>query len=139
MTDVLALAERFFKAIEGGDVETARAIYHPDAVIWHNFDPLDEREKGQSVAENLKIIESLPKRIIGGKYEIYQREATETGFLQQHVLTGRLVNGEPIVLPACIVCRVEDGCITRLDEYFDPAIITRLYKVTTEFAEKQKK
>ncbi len=40
MSDALEIAERFFRAIEAGNVEAIRAIYAPDAVIWHNNDPL---------------------------------------------------------------------------------------------------
>ncbi|MFN3231119.1 MAG: nuclear transport factor 2 family protein [Alphaproteobacteria bacterium] len=130
--DVLALADRFFAAIEAGDVKAVRAIYHPDVVVWHNYDPLEERDTGDSREDNLKVLEGLPKRISGARYEVWHREATETGFVQQHVLTGTMPNGKPFVLPACIVCRVENGRITRLDEYFDPAIRDRLYAAVQE-------
>ena len=33
---VLALADRFFAAIEAGDLDAVAGIYAPDAVIWHN-------------------------------------------------------------------------------------------------------
>ncbi len=134
MEDVISLAERFFQAIERGDVATVRSIYAPDAVIWHNFDPLDARSTGQSVEDNLKVLEQLPQRISGARYQVVQREATQTGFVQQHVLTGTMRNGEAFVLPACIICQVEDGRISRLDEYFDPAITTRLLQVTAQAA-----
>lgn len=138
MTNVLELADLFFKAIEQGDVETMRSIYSPDAVIWHNFDPLTPKEKGdETVSENLKKLEMLPQRIRGAKFEVYQREATETGFVQQYVLTGRMVNDEPFLLPACIVCRVKDGLIVRVDEYYDPAIVRRLRKVVEEYTKKK--
>ena len=32
------VAERFFTAVEKGDVDTVKEIYSPDARIWHNFD-----------------------------------------------------------------------------------------------------
>jgi uncharacterized protein len=131
--DTHALAARFFAAIEASDVDAVRDIYHPDCVIWHNYDPLEERNTGQSVTENLKVLVSLPKRILGARYDVVQREATETGFVQQHVLRGTMLNGEPFILPACLICVVEEGRITRLDEYFDPAISARLYEVTAEY------
>ena len=130
--DSLAVAERFFDAIEAGDIDTVRDIYHPNVVIWHNYDGLDRKETGDSRDDNLKILAGLPKRIAGAHYDIWYREATETGFVQQHVLRGTMPNGEPIAIPACIVCRVEEGRITRLDEYFDPAIREQLYKAVLE-------
>lgn len=132
----LQLADRFFNAIEQGDVDTVRELYHPNVVIWHNYDDLNQRETGDSREDNLKVLAGLPRRIKGAHYDVWYREATSTGFVQQHVLRGTMPNGQPIELPACIVCRVEDGLITRLDEYFDPAIRDRLYHAVLE-AERQ--
>lgn len=129
MSDVLALAERFFKAIEVGDTQTVRACFAPDAVIWHNYDGLEARATGDDVEDTLKVLAGVPDRIKGAHYDVSQRETTETGFVQQHVLRGTMPNGELIELIACIVCRVEEGYITRVDEYFDPAIRTHLYEV----------
>ena len=132
VADTLVLADRFFKAIEAGDVETVRALYHPDVVIWHNYDGIARRDRGDSREDNLKVLAGLPKRISGARYDVWYREVTETGFVQQHVLRGTMPNGKPFELPACIVCRVEDGRITRLDEYVDPAIRDRLYEAVEE-------
>ena len=35
------LVVRFFAALEGGDIDTLREIYAPDAVIWHNDDLIE--------------------------------------------------------------------------------------------------
>ena len=48
--ETLDLADRFFAAIPKGDLEAVRAIYAPDAQIWHNND-----QATQSVEENLQI------------------------------------------------------------------------------------
>jgi ketosteroid isomerase-like protein len=34
-----------------------------------------------------------------------------------------------VSLPACIVCQVKNGRITRLDEYFDSAAVEQFRKV----------
>jgi ketosteroid isomerase-like protein len=49
--------------------------------------------------------------------------------VQQHVLRGtRALDGVRVALPACIVCAVKDGKITRLDEYFDSARVAEFRK-----------
>jgi len=116
---VLDLARRFFTAIEKGDLETIKGIYHPDVSIWHNFDPLEQRARGQSREESLAVLEILPEILEGINYDVSSLEETSTGFVQQHLLQGTLLNGEKLNLPACIICRVENGRITRLDEYMD--------------------
>ena len=48
------------------------------------------------------------------------------GFVQQHLLIAEFANGKVLELPACIVCAVSGGRITRLDEYFDSKPLERL-------------
>lgn len=117
----MAVAERFFAAIPKGDLEAVRAIYAPDAVIWHCFD-----QKAQSVDENLGVLAWVVKNVSGLRYEDVRRFPTPNGFVQQHVLRGRSPKGVAIEVPACIVCAVANGRITRLDEYLDSAQVAPL-------------
>lgn len=111
------LADRFMRAIETGDLEAIRGCYAPDARVWHNFDGL-----AQTVDENLKTLRWMDKRLGNRRYEIKSRHVFDGGYVQQHVLHGTLVGkGEAFSMPACLVVRVEEGRIARLDEYLDTA------------------
>jgi uncharacterized protein len=114
--DPLRVAERLFAAIPKGDLAAVRALYAPDARIWHNHDGIV-----QDPAANLQVLAWVVKNIRGIRYEEVRREATPTGFVQQHVMRGTLSSGKAFELAACIVCTVVDGRITRLDEYLDSA------------------
>ena len=114
--DVRSLAQRFFDAVEAGDVEALRGIYAPQALIWHNTD-----EIATTVAENLETLAGFVKRISERRYRDRRVAVFDGGFVQQHVLHGVRADGVAVTLPACIVCQVADGRITRLDEYFDSA------------------
>ena len=114
--DILALADRFVAAIEKRDVDTVRACYAPDARIWHNNDG-----KVQSVDDNIKGVHWIHKVLSGVQYDVKRRLAIPGGFLQEHVLRGTLPGGEAFAMPACVVCTVEGGVITALDEYLDSA------------------
>ncbi len=118
MTDAVALAKRFFDAIEAGDVETVADCYAEDAVIWHNTDGIET-----SKTDNLKVLSQFVKYLPGRRYEDRRTHAIPGGFVQQHRLTRPRPDGTTAEVTACIVCRVEDGRITRLDEYFDQAAI----------------
>ncbi len=107
---------RFFAALEAGDIEAVRAIYSPDALIWHNDDLLD-----QPVEDNLKVLAGLHKAVSGLRYEIVRRVPAEDGVIQQHVLRGTLVNGQPVELHAAMYLQVKDGHVTRIEEYLDSA------------------
>ena len=112
----LDVAERLFNAIQSGDLATVSAIYDPAAQIWHNNDQVT-----QDRDTNLRVIGWLAKNISDIRYEEVRRHSFAGGFVQQHVLRGTAPNGKPFEVPACIVCEVVDGRVTRLDEYLDSA------------------
>ncbi len=110
------LAERFIAALAAGDVEAVRAIYAPDAKLWHNNDEIE-----QTVDQNLRVLAWLIRALPERQYRIVRREILPDGFFQQHVLEGVLADGQPFAMPACVVVQAKDGRIVRLDEYLDPA------------------
>jgi ketosteroid isomerase-like protein len=117
-TDIGALARSFFDAIERGDIAAVRAIYTPDAVIWHNTDGLEN-----TVEENLGVLTGFVQAIPTRRYENRRLEVFADGFVQQHVLHGVNRKGKALTLAAVLVCKVANGRITRLDEYFDSAAL----------------
>ncbi len=119
--DTLAFADGFIDAIERGDVDAVRACYAPDAKIWHNTDKLE-----QTVDQNLKSVAWFARKLPKRHYRIVRREALKDGFLQQHVLEAVLPDGAEWSLSACVVIKMRDGVITRLDEYIDSAETTAL-------------
>ena len=121
MSDVLDLADRFIRAVEAGDLDTVRAIYAPDAVIWHNND-----RKETTVEENLRVLGWIAKHVTGKKYGDIRCQETDSGYVQQHVMRGTAPNGQDFEVAACLVVTVVSGRITRLDEYLDSADIRAL-------------
>jgi ketosteroid isomerase-like protein len=118
---IRALANRFFDAIAAGDTETIQSVYAPNVVIWHNTDKIEQTRE-----DNLRtlkgVIGFLPKR----SYDERRLDVFPGGFVQQHVLNGVRQDGKKVAIEACLVCRVENGKITRLDEYLDSAAVTAL-------------
>lgn len=114
--EMRGLAGRFFDAVVAGDIDAVRSMYAPDAVIWHAHTNAE-----QSVEDNLRTLAAIAKYVKGFGYDDQRCVATESGFVEQHVTRGLAPNGVAFSIPACIVCTVVDGLITRLDEYFDSA------------------
>lgn len=114
--DYLALGERFVAAIQSGDADEVRRFYAPDAKLWHNTDGVE-----QTVEQNLKALAWFKRNLPDRNYRVLRREALADGFMQQHVLEATLPDGGKWSLDACVVVRVKDGLITRLDEYIDGA------------------
>ena len=124
MSDALDLAERFFRAVERGDIDQIRAIYAPDARIWHNHD-----RKEQTVDENLRVLGWVAKNLTNRRYRVERRVAIPGGFLQQHILEADTAGG-PFSMPACFVVQIKDGRISRLEEYLDSAQAAHLTTLT---------
>ena len=62
------------------------------------------------------------------RYEEAVRSATETGFVEEHVVRGTLPDGSEMNLAVCVVGEVVDGKIVRLREYVDSAAAQGLIK-----------
>lgn len=124
-TAMLALAKRFFDSVEQGDIDTLYDCYAPDAKIWHNTDGLE-----QTRDDNAMVLKGFVERIPTRTYAKRRVRAFPGGFVQQHELQAVRSDGVAVTLPACIVCEVKDGRITRLDEYFDSAHVAEFTKPT---------
>jgi len=121
MSTATALADRFFAAIEAGDIATVRAIYAPDAEIWHNTDGLV-----QGPEDNARTLGWIAANLRDLRYTQIRRSATDDGFVQRHVLVATNRAGARVEVPACIVATIGDGRITRLDEYLDSAALAAI-------------
>jgi len=113
-TDTIASA--FFAAIERGDLEAVRDLYSPEAEIWHNV-----TDRSQTREENLSLLRYFTGRVSELRYEVLAREFFSGGFVQRHILHGKLESGDLIAAPVCLVVYVSRGRIERLFEYLDPA------------------
>jgi len=118
--DIRALAQRFFDAVERGDIDTLYDCYAPEAEIWHNTD-----DAVQNRADNAATLKGFVARISNRVYANRRLQVFPGGFVQQHELRGVRSDGVAVRLAACLVCAVEDGRITRLDEYFDSAQVAQ--------------
>lgn len=114
--DYIAFARKFVGAIQSGDTDTVRGCYHPEAKLWHNSDGIE-----QTVDQNMKVLDWFIRALPDRNYRVTRLEALPDGFVQQHVLEATLPDGTKWAMDACVVVRMENGVITRLDEYLDSA------------------
>jgi len=124
MTDEIdTIASEFFAAIERGDLDAVRGLYSPGAKIWHNV-----TGKSQTREENLGLLQYFTGRVSELRYEVLAREFFEGGFVQRHILHGKLGSGDLVTAPVCLVVYVSRGRIERLFEYLDPATVRGAFK-----------
>jgi ketosteroid isomerase-like protein len=116
--DTDTIASEFFAAIERGDLDAVRELYSPEARIWHNV-----TGQSQTREDNLSLLRYFTGRVSERRYEVLAREFFPGGFVQRHVLHGKLESGELVAAPVCVVVHVSRGKIERLFEYLDPASV----------------
>jgi ketosteroid isomerase-like protein len=111
------VADRLFEAIERSDTAAVEALWADNVLVWHSGDAADNDR-----ARALRVISWFINRTTERRYEVIDRRLFDGGFVQQHVLHAAGTNGGSIAMRVCIVIAVrDDGRITRIDEYFDPA------------------
>ena len=119
MKDTAAIAAEFFAAIERGDLDAVRELYAPDVQVWHNV-----TGRTQTREENLRLLKFFTGRVAELRYEVLARDFFPGGFVQRHVLHGKLASGELVAASVCLVVHVANGRIERLFEYLDPAAVS---------------
>jgi ketosteroid isomerase-like protein len=115
--EYVRLLDRIVAAAEAGDPAGIDDVYAPGAVIWHSH---DNRET--TVEQNKKLLVALDRVIADRVYDERRVWVYDGGVTQTHTLRGvRRSDGVSIELHAVVVCAVENGRITRLAEFLDPA------------------
>ena len=108
-----AVALKLISAIENYDSALMRECYAPDMRMWHNVYQVE-----MSGEDHIKQMErAYFHKYLNPKYINIRIDTFEGGFVQQHILTARFVDGTPVRMPICVVGRVKDGRITRIEEY----------------------
>ena len=93
------VADRFFAAIERGDVDAVADLYSDDVTVWHNYDGLD-----QTKAESLRT-----------------RGWIASHFGQLRYVDELTHHGRVTRIPASLRAYCRSGRIVRIEEYVDPA------------------
>src|SRR3546814_8004369 len=112
--DMHAFAQMLRTAYDARDPAAMVALYSSDAVIWHINDDLAltlERHLTTFI-QNTSAIDSF-------SYKDVKVHPFVGGFVQQHRTQGKMKSGQEFEVHACIVCVVDNGKLTRFDEYWD--------------------
>jgi hypothetical protein len=107
---VQALAERFVAII---GKEPTSALMAPDGIIWHNFDDVE-----MTVDE---VAARQAERAQGGVQPLLMDEVRISAMPGLALLRYVFLFGiaRDIRVPACMILTVDNGLITRLEEYID--------------------
>lgn len=119
--DASELLDRFFDAIQRGDIDAITPMYSDDVQVWHN---VTQRAIGK--ADSLDLLRYWSSKVAGVRYEILERQTYEGGAVQRHVVHGD-ADGSPVDAPVCITFRFADGAITHIFEYLDAKAVEAVF------------
>lgn len=119
----LELAKQFMQAAGNADEIAARACLHPDCEIWHNYDNVT-----QTVDENMALMMRMKAAASDRRYEIHLLEEVTGGYVQRHTLHITSLDGQTTFqAEALSLITVNNGLITRIEEFIDPSPIMPLF------------
>lgn len=108
------ILDRFYDGLSQGDVDAVLACCTPDARIWHGFDRILQ-DRAAAAAAWAGFIAAFPERRVAAVH----RQPTPEGCVQQFTMVVRTASGDQRAWPICVVVRIKDGLIARLDEYIE--------------------
>ena len=111
--EIRELCESFFDAYESKRVDVLDRLYADNCIIWHNV-------FGRETTRDENLDGMRADR--GQRRRTYNDRIVNTfhdGFVIQYSLNGVQHTGHRGTLWICIVGKVRDGKITRIDEYMD--------------------
>ncbi|MEO0410815.1 MAG: nuclear transport factor 2 family protein [Pseudomonadota bacterium] len=115
--EAMDMSSRLSKAFGLKDIEAIADLYGESIVVWHNH-----TNSSEGKSENIASLSDFFGLFSSVSYEDIKLTPTNAGFVQQHVIRGRLAANDRLVeLPVCLVAQIEGSKIVRLDEYADPA------------------
>ena len=110
------IANNYFESLMEGDEAKMRSVFTPDAMFWTNFSDSDVL-----IADSIPRWCNLGESFTNLHFEDVRRRGIPGGFLEQHTLCGVDQDGQEMAVKGCFVGTIEDGRVTRLEEYIDPA------------------
>lgn len=112
--------DQMFDSLEHGRVDSAADCLTSGAIIWHSYDQL-----AQGKAKTIENWKGFVASTIERKFVDVRRIEIDGGYVQQHLMCIKDSDGY-MVVPACLVAKVEAGKISRLDEYVSPRDMVRV-------------
>jgi ketosteroid isomerase-like protein len=110
------IIDRMYGALANRDLDGAMACLAPGARVWHCFDGI-----AQDRAAILAGWTALLAGFSDFAFVDVRRHAIAGGFVQQQMMTGRTPSGALVAWAICLVVRLENGLVARVEEYIDRA------------------
>jgi ketosteroid isomerase-like protein len=116
-----AVADRFADAFLRGDTDLLGGLYAAELRFTSHADGT-VRDREQALA----AFRTLRPQLRDLTLEVIDRHVSEHGYTSQQIVRCTAPDGTRLTIPHCLVVRVENDCITRIDEYLDRSTVAPL-------------
>ena len=107
-------AEAIGRSVATRDLDIARRLFAPGATVWNAMG-----NATMTVEDGLRILQAVLGVTNELSYTDVRVTPTAQGYLDQHYVDAVMKSGQHIRFPALIVVTINDGLITRFEEYIE--------------------
>ena len=107
-----SVAGKIARLVADRDLDGLRAVYTPDACIWHSSD-----DKEKTVEESLEFLAAQLSLTTKLWFEDQRVTPTPSGYVDQHYVCAVLTTGDEVRIPIVFVVTLEGERLKRLDDY----------------------
>ena len=118
----IEVAHQFFDALQHIDERAIRDLVAPGAILWQNYDN-SEKPFESRISGLLKLGSAVP----GFAYADRVYMEAPMGAVLQHRILGKTVDDDDVNIPIMARIFVENGRISRFEEYLDRGNLEPLY------------
>ena len=108
------IAEAVGRSVATRDLGIARSLFAPGATVWSAMG-----DATMTVQDSLRRLQAVLDVTSELSYKDVRVTPTEQGYLDQHYVHAVMKSGQQIRFPAIMVVTINDGLITRLEEYIE--------------------
>jgi ketosteroid isomerase-like protein len=111
---ILDIAEAIGRSVATRDLGIARSLFAPGATVWNAMG-----DATMTVQDGLRLLQAVLDVTSELSYTDVRVTPTAQGYLDQHYVHVVMKSGQHIRFPAIMVVTINDGLITRLEEYIE--------------------
>ena len=120
----VAIGRRLADSIDAMDPDQFKALFAEGGLHWNNVSKV-----AVTAEDRAAILAVERKHLLDVRFADQRLQGTADGFVLQGIVMGRTSTGNEVRIPVCFVGSVDDGGISRLDEYANVADLADLLQL----------
>jgi ketosteroid isomerase-like protein len=121
------IAEAIGRGVAARDLGIVRSLFAPGATVWHAIG-----DATMTLQDSLRGLQAVLDVTSELSYVEVRVTPTAQGYLDQHYVQAVMKSGQHIRFPAVMVVTMNDGLITRLEEYIEASAAAPIFEALSD-------